>query len=184
MEEDAEHHSDAASEAYETEPEAESASLLDLVLDAGAVVEEEAPARRDGVTIGVLRGFDEDGAPRVSFLEGDDEGVPARALALPKREDVGRQVALMFEDGDAARPLLMGTIQNPATAPDKVKLAGARVEVDGDRVELTAEREIVLRCGKASLTLTRAGKVLVRGAYVLTRSSGVNRIQGGSVQIN
>ncbi|MEP7119602.1 MAG: hypothetical protein ABJE95_01785, partial [Byssovorax sp.] len=36
----------------------------------------------------------------------------------------------------------------------------------------------------SSITLTRAGKILIRGAYVLTRSSGVNRIQGGSVQIN
>jgi uncharacterized protein (DUF2345 family) len=56
--------------------------------------------------------------------------------------------------------------------------------VDSERIELTAEKEIVLRCGNASLTLTRAGKILIRGAYVLTRSSGVNRIQGGSVQIN
>ena len=31
---------------------------------------------------------------------------------------------------------------------------------------------------------TRAGKVLVRGAYVSSRSSGVQRIKGGSVQIN
>ena len=29
-----------------------------------------------------------------------------------------------------------------------------------------------------------AREILIRGAYVLTRSSGVNRIQGGSVQIN
>ena len=48
----------------------------------------------------------------------------------------------------------------------------------------TAESEIVLRCGEASITLTRAGKVLIRGTYLLSRSSGVNRIKGGSVQIN
>jgi hypothetical protein len=42
----------------------------------------------------------------------------------------------------------------------------------------------VLHCGKASITLTRAGKVIIRGEYVLARSSGVNRIVGGSVQIN
>ena len=35
-----------------------------------------------------------------------------------------------------------------------------------------------------SITLTGAGKVLIRGAYVLSRSSGVNKIKGGSVQLN
>ena len=56
--------------------------------------------------------------------------------------------------------------------------------VDGERLVFTAEREIVLRCGNASITLTRAGKVLITGEYVLTRARGVNRIRGGSVQIN
>ena len=43
---------------------------------------------------------------------------------------------------------------------------------------------MVLRCGKASITLTKAGKVLIEGSYVLSRSTGVNRIKGGSVQLN
>jgi hypothetical protein len=43
---------------------------------------------------------------------------------------------------------------------------------------------MVLRCGKASITLTRAGKVLIQGSYVLSRSTGVNRVKGGAVQIN
>ena len=42
----------------------------------------------------------------------------------------------------------------------------------------------MLRCGQASLTLTRAGKILLSGTYVLSHSSGVNRVKGGSVQIN
>jgi hypothetical protein len=41
-----------------------------------------------------------------------------------------------------------------------------------------------LQCGKASITLTRAGKVLINGAYVSSRSSGVNRLKGGSIQLN
>ena len=48
----------------------------------------------------------------------------------------------------------------------------------------TANKQIVLKCGKASITLTRAGKVLIRGAYLSSRSSGVNRIKGGSIQLN
>jgi len=42
----------------------------------------------------------------------------------------------------------------------------------------------VLRCGKASITLTREGKVLIHGSYISSRSTGVNRVKGGSVQLN
>ena len=86
----------------------------------------------------------------------------------------------MFEDEDPRRPIVIGLVQSPvalATQP-------AVVTLDGDQVTLAAEREIVLRCGHASITLTRAGKILIRGKYLLSRSSGVNRIKGGSVQIN
>jgi hypothetical protein len=95
---------------------------------------------------------------------------------------VGRDVALLFEGGDPARPIVIGLMHRPA--PASIPTRTVEVEADGERVVVEAERELVLRCGKASITLTSAGKVLIRGAYVLNRSSGVNRIQGGSVQIN
>jgi hypothetical protein len=86
----------------------------------------------------------------------------------------------MFEEGDPARPMVLGLVERGVpNGQQPVELL-----VDKKRVVFTAEQEIVLRCGKASITLTRAGKVLIRGAYVLNRSSGVNRIKGGSVQIN
>jgi hypothetical protein len=56
--------------------------------------------------------------------------------------------------------------------------------VDGWRVVLDAQEEVVLRCREASITLRRNGRVVIRGTYVETRSRGVNRIKGGSVQIN
>jgi hypothetical protein len=58
------------------------------------------------------------------------------------------------------------------------------VDADGERMIVAAREQLVLRCGKASITLTKAGKVLIQGDYVLSRSSGVNRIKGGSVQLN
>ncbi len=58
------------------------------------------------------------------------------------------------------------------------------VDVDGERLVVTAKEQLVLRCGKASITLTREGKVLIQGAYISSRSSGVNRVKGGSVQLN
>ena len=58
------------------------------------------------------------------------------------------------------------------------------VHLDGKRVVLEGQEEVVLRCGEASITLTRNGKIVIRGKYLLSRASGVNRILGGSVQVN
>jgi hypothetical protein len=58
------------------------------------------------------------------------------------------------------------------------------VKLDGDSLILSAKRDIVLQCGKSFITLTSAGKVLIQGEYLLSRSSGVNKIRGGSIQLN
>ena len=138
------------------------------------------PVRVEGVVIGVLLDVPKADAPVVAFPGCPaDTGLAARTTTPLSREDIGVQVALMFEAGDVARPLVIGRIQRlPQTAMPAV------AHLDGERLEFTAEREIVLRCGKASITLTREGKILIRGAYLSSRSSGVNRIKGGSVQIN
>ena len=66
-----------------------------------------------------------------------------------------------------------------AEAPAQVE-----VDADGERMIVSAKEQLVLRCGKASITLTKAGKVLIQGSYVSSRSTGVNRVKGGSVQLN
>jgi hypothetical protein len=112
--------------------------------------------------------------------------VQARTLVPISQREIGREVALAFEENDPAKPLILGLLQ-VTTSYD---LGGpepqqpVEVEIDEDVLTLTAKKEITLRCGKASITLTSAGKVLIRGEYLLSRSSGVNRIKGGSVQIN
>ena len=140
-----------------------------------------ARARLDGVVIGVLLDVPQAGAPVVAFPGCPGEtGIAARTTTALSRDDIGAQVALMFEAGDPSRPLVIGRIQRGLETAEPVSVA----HLDGERLELSAEREIVLRCGKASITLTRAGKVIIQGAYLSSRSSGANRIKGGSVQIN
>jgi hypothetical protein len=99
-------------------------------------------------------------------------------------ELAGREAVLTFEDEKGSQPILIGLVQPPLNQGEQVALEDVELFVDKRRVVLTAREEISFRCGSSSITLTRAGKVLIRGAYVLTRSSGVNRIKGGSVQIN
>jgi hypothetical protein len=120
------------------------------------------------------------GSPRVDYAGNLDGALAARTLAPLDSAKVGREVALMFEGGDPTKPIVLGVLQRPGR-PDPKAL---QVELDGETLVLTGRKEIVLRCGKASITLTRAGKVLLRGTYVSSRSSGVNKIKGGSVQIN
>jgi hypothetical protein len=72
-------------------------------------------------------------------------------------------------------------------APDTAAAAALplrEARIDGRRVVLEAADEIELRCGEASILLRKNGRVMIRGAHVETRSRGVNRIKGGSVQIN
>ena len=142
------------------------------------------------VTIGVLVLTDPEHGPMVDFvLNHSGAALPARSLVPIHPAHVGSDVALVFEDGELTRPVIAGIVQG-WNQPVAQKLAPVdpvrQVEVrhDDDSLLLTAANEITLQCGKASITLTSAGKLLLRGAYLLSRSSGVNRIKGGSVQIN
>ena len=74
-----------------------------------------APAARPAeVVIGRFVGVAEDGAPLVDF-PGNPAGGPVPALATARYDDVppGAPVALMFLDGDRARPLAIGVIAQP-----------------------------------------------------------------------
>ena len=146
--------------------------------------------RLDGVVIGVLMGFDGAGSPLVVFPGNRSEAaIPARTMAELGPDDMGCEVALLFEGGDPSNPLVIGRLLRPREDGMAAPLSRAEpppvtVERDGERLELTADREMVLRCGKASITLTAAGKVLIRGAYISSRSTGANRIKGASVHLN
>ncbi len=137
----------------------------------------------DGVVIGVLLGFSNNNKPLVAFPGNKSEtGIAANTTSTLSPDDVGKKMALLFEGGDPGRPIVIGRIQHPDEIIQSNKKS--TVDLDGERLEFNAKKEIVLRCGKASITLTRAGKIILRGTYLLSRSSGANRIKGGSVQIN
>lgn len=135
------------------------------------------------VIIGKLTAFNETGQPLVDYpANPTHQPLPALTTVSLTTDQIEQEVALLFSEGDMTRPVIMGLIR--ADLSVTAETAPVEARVDGQRVVLSADKEIVLKCGKASITLTRAGKVLIRGAYLLSRSSGVNRIKGGSVQMN
>jgi hypothetical protein len=104
-----------------------------------------------------------------------DDALRARSVVDLFAIHIGSKVVLNFENGDPTLPIIIGVLNSPSSM---------QVEADGARMLVSAKEQITLRCGKASITLTKAGKVLIQGAYVSSRSTGVNRIKGGSVQLN
>ena len=186
-------------ETLAVEGEIDGETLLDLVLaehQARPALEAQEPAKIDGIVIARLTARGEGGELAIT-LPWSREPTAARSMAAIGDSDVGGEVAVLFEGGDPRRPVVMGRMHVATPTAERATPSTSEasraptdttpspdVEADGERLVFSAEKEIVLRCGQSSITLTRAGKILIRGAYVLTRSSGVNRIQGGSVQIN
>lgn len=135
--------------------------------------------------IGRLQGFDVLERPLVSGLAAcPGEVVPARTAVALQHSMIGREVVVIFGDGDVRVPVITGVIESDALAGIESRTAAVAVHVDGERYVIDAQREITLRCGEASITLTRAGKVIICGRYILSRSSGCNKIKGAVVDIN
>jgi hypothetical protein len=139
-----------------------------------------------GVVIGELLGLTDGGrTPLVCFAgQTGTAAIAARTLVDLHGPHIGQRVALMFENADSFRPIVMGVLIEKYDCPLEPRAGQLEVDADGQRLVVNARVQLVLRCGKASITLTSAGKVLIQGTYVLSTSSGVNRIRGGSVQIN
>lgn len=157
--------------------------------------------------MGWLVGADNAGLPLIDF-EGNETGPLAarRTVPLPPELLQGAaasrlSVVLMFENGDPRLPLIVGLEQVRSITPmldallsepepepaGEAELPGAlpvEAHVDGKRVTIEGADEVVLKCGHASITLRRNGKLIIKGTHVETHSAGVNRIKGGSVQVN
>lgn len=167
-------------------------------------VEEATPVLAPGeLVIGTVFGLGDAGEPLVDFaLNTSGKSVKAVSTLSITQQHVGRKAALMFNEGDLNKPIIIGLVHSPlqemienfelrsAEALDSENNHQAVTEtvneatVDGNRVVLEGKEEIVLKCGESSISLHKSGKIMIRGKYLLNRATGVNRILGGSVQVN
>lgn len=149
-----------------------------------------------GPRIGNIIDIDEQGKVLVDYPDNTLGPVPAGftgsmiSTISNISETKNQKVLLMFENDDPGLPIILDTFHDEIQKTANESFVNLEIDnpqdavINGKRISFDAKDEIVLRCGKSSITLTKAGKVIIRGAYLLTRSSGVNRIKGGSVQIN
>ena len=155
----------------------------------------EVKKSMSGVRLGTIASVEAEGPLFVDY-PGNPRGALRSLMTDTVRQRISKQekllglkVLLLFENDDPERPIIVDTIcetKEPFGESAWNLDVGQTEEVfiDGRKITFDAREQIVLQCGKASITLTRAGKVIIKGAYLLNRSTGVNRIQGGSVQLN
>lgn len=137
------------------------------------------------------------GKPLVDFPGNPLGPVEARvACATPPNlwkvgsQQEGIPALLMFDNGNADRPIVLGILRDtlestPQTQEAEFEAEGpCRARVDGKKIVFDAKEEILLTCGKSSITLRKDGKIVVKGTHLVSRASRANRIKGGAVAIN
>jgi hypothetical protein len=149
------------------------------------------PAKRSStstfpvVIVGELLAIADDGKSPLVIYPGQPgtAALCARAVLDLHGAHIGQPVVLQFEGGDPTLPIVVGVLRQTDNQPLEAS-GNVQIDADGIRMVVSAKEQMVLQCGKASITLTKAGKVLIQGSYVSSRSTGVNRVKGGSVQLN
>ena len=156
----------------------------------------EIEEKISGTRIGSITGIDKKGLILIDFPGNTLGPLPARFVQSIKQKllkhgvPINDKILIIFENDDPGLPIIIDAICDTLDGQAESDAVAFQVQetedvtIDGRRVTFDAKEQIELRCGKSSIILTRAGKVLIRGAYLLSRSTGANRIKGGSVQLN
>ena len=144
-----------------------------------------APVLLPGVVVGELLGLAERGRVALITYAGRSAqaALAARSVVDLHAAHIGHQVALVFENGEPEKPLIIGVLVAEGW-PLEDRPEHLEIEADGARLSISAREHLTLRCGAASITLTKDGEVTIKGTRLSSQSSGVNRIKGGSVELN
>lgn len=129
----------------------------------GVMVLEILDSGAHGEPVIRLPGEEENRSVRVAWMK--DEPDWAACLGL-------RAVIALPEGGE---PILLGLLDPPPPA--------IRTDVP-EKVHIEGQEEIVIQCGKSKIAMRADGRIEIRGGHLISRSSGPNKIKGGSVHLN
>lgn len=136
-------------------------------------------SRIPGVSIAEVVAVSSDGAPILRWGCGPVRRRRAMStwrLDQPDwHECIGLRVVVGFEDGDEQYPIVLGLLDAPLRTPEPSRPRRLRIE---------SGQELVIECGKAKIEMRADGRIEIRGGHLISRSSGPNKIKGGSVDIN
>jgi hypothetical protein len=130
---------------------------------------------------GQIVSISEEGVPFVDYPGNPCGAMEAQVAVESIVKDGGPwpSVLLIFENGDPTRPIIAGLVRRTIAVESRSR--GTRPI---RQLLLDAEEEVLLRCGKSSLLLRRDGKIVLKGVRIVSRASGVNKVQGATVQLN
>jgi hypothetical protein len=130
-----------------------------------------------GVLVLEIAGATPDGSPLVCVNPGEDPQ-PAQVVWMKDVPDweacAGLRAVVAVQDGED-RPVLLGLLDPPPSHSEEGAPKSLRID---------SEEELVIQCGKAKIAMRADGRIEIRGGHLISRSSGPNKIKGGSVHIN
>jgi hypothetical protein len=137
------------------------------------------PIRTDlaGVVVLEVTGVDSNRAPMVR-IPGEDEPRPARVVWMKDVPDwascIGLRAVVALPDGEE-KPIIVGLLDPPPNESDEPMPRELHIE---------SQEELIIQCGKSKIAMRADGRIEIRGGHLISRSSGPNKIKGGSVQLN
>ena len=89
-----------------------------------------------------------------------------------------------FLNAVESQPIVLGLLDAPPVPVKEDVNVAAPGGMKPETLRIEAGRELVIECGEAKISLRKDGRIEIRGTHLISRSSGPNKIKGGSVFIN
>lgn len=136
--------------------------LLSAVID-----NTKNPIQISDVVIGIISDIDESGRVIVDFHENFlTKPLFAKSMVKIDESHKNQQVALLFDNNESDKPIIMGLMHTP------------------DNRIIAAKKNLTIKCGKSSIELRANGEIIIEGNIITSRAKKNYIIKGGTIHLN